>query len=447
MEIKQFYDRGLAHGSYAILSEGEMAVIDPSRDPKPYYDFAEKNNSKIVAVIETHPHADFVSSHLEISKTTGAKIYVSKLLGAEYPHTAFDEGDVLQLGKIKLKAINTPGHSPDSITILLEDENGKQVAAFTGDTLFVGDVGRPDLRESVGNLKAKREELARMMYKSTREKLMKLQQDVLVYPAHGPGSLCGKTTSPDLYSNIGKELRSNYALQPMNEEEFVKVLLDNQPFIPKYFGYDVEMNKKGAASFNEGLKSVKRITSENEIEKGIIIVDSRNEKKFKAMHIDGAINIPNGGKFETWLGSIVAPSEKFYLIAENDNELNLVVNKAAKIGYEVNIAGVLAKSEFDPASYKPVNTDDLAENPDNYTIVDARNWDEIRTGKPFQNSLEIPLPELRERIKEIPVDKPIVVHCAGGYRSAIGSSIIKAALPGIEVFDLSDGIKNFPVQV
>jgi len=447
MKIEQFYDKGLAHGSYGIISEGHMAVIDPGRDPQPYYEYAKKNNAVIVAVFETHPHADFISSHLEISKTTGAKIYVSKLLGAEYSHESFDDGDVLQLGSIKLKAMNTPGHSPDSITILLDDENGKQVAAFTGDTLFVGDVGRPDLRESVGNITAKREELARMMYKSTREKLMKLNEDVLVYPAHGPGSLCGKGMSSDLYSDIGKELRTNYALQPMNEDEFVKTLLDNQPFIPKYFGYDVELNKRGADNFEESLKKIKHISSENEIEKGATVIDSRNQDAFKEGHLTGAINIPNGGKFETWLGSVVGPGEKFYLIAENETTLNAVLIKAAKIGYEKNISGALAKKEIINISDDLLNVDLFAENTDKYTIIDARNWDEIKSGKPFPESLEIPLPELRDRVKEIPTNKPIVVHCAAGYRSAIASSIVKSALPGSKVFDLGEPIKNFPVQV
>jgi len=446
MKIEQFYDKGLAHGSYGIVSEGEMAVIDPTRDPQQYYDFAKKNNAKIIAVIETHPHADFVSSHLEISKTTGAKIYVSKLLGAEYPHNSFDDGDILPVGKVKLKAINTPGHSPDSITILLEDENGKQAAAFTGDTLFVGDVGRPDLRESVGNITAKREELARMMYKSTREKLMKLNENVLVYPAHGPGSLCGKGMSSDLYSDIGKELRTNYALQPMKEDEFVEVLLNNQPFIPKYFGYDVEVNKKGADNFQESLKKTKYISSENEMEKGVTIVDSRNQTRFRAGHLPGAINIPNGGKFETWLGSIINPDEKFYLIAESENVLHAVLIKCAKIGYEKNVAGALAKNEFNNEKDDILNVEAFEENPDQYTIIDSRNRDEIKAGKPFPSSLEIPLHEIRERVAEIPTEKPVIIHCAGGYRSAIASSIVKSALPDAKVFDLGEAIKNFPVQ-
>ena len=238
-KIHQFEDKGLAHYSYAVLSEGEIALIDPARDPQPYYEFALIHDAKIVAVIETHPHADFVSSHQEIATGKDAKIYASKLVGAAYEHETFDDGDFFQIGKVTLHAMNTPGHSPDSITVLLKDENGKAIAAFTGDTLFIGDVGRPDLRENVGNVTSKRDDLARQMYHSTREKLMKLPDDVLVYPSHGAGSLCGKGLSSANVSTIGAEKMSNAALQEINEEQFVKFLSSDHPFVPKYFGYDV----------------------------------------------------------------------------------------------------------------------------------------------------------------------------------------------------------------
>ena len=225
MEIKQFEDKNLAHYSYAIVSNEEVALIDPSRNPQLYYDFAKQHHAKITTVIETHPHADFVSCHLEINKTTEAKIYVSKLLSAEYTHQTFDDGDVIKLGNIALKALNTPGHSPDSISIVAIDENGKQQAVFTGDTLFIGDCGRPDLRESAVAITAARQELAKQMYHSLRNKLMTLPDDVLVYPAHGAGSLCGKGLSAANTSTIGAEKSSNWSLQNMSEEDFVKELL------------------------------------------------------------------------------------------------------------------------------------------------------------------------------------------------------------------------------
>ena len=204
MIIEQFYDKLLAHGSYAIISDGKMALVDPARDVQPYLDFAKTHNAEIVAIFETHPHADFVSSHVELHDLTGANIYVSKLVGADYDHVAFDEGDTLEMGDITFRCLHTPGHSPDSISILAE-ENGKAHAIFTGDTLFVGDVGRPDLREGVGNLTAAKRDLAEAMYNTTREKLLPLEDEVLVYPAHGAGSLCGKNLSDDLFSTMGEE--------------------------------------------------------------------------------------------------------------------------------------------------------------------------------------------------------------------------------------------------
>ncbi|MCC8409939.1 MBL fold metallo-hydrolase [Mucilaginibacter sp. UR6-1] len=439
MFINQFYDKGLAHASYGVIRAGKMVVIDPARNPQQYYDLASLHEAEIVGVIETHLHADFVSSHLEIHQTTGATVYISKLAGAEYPHETFDDGDIIDLADIKLKAINTPGHSPDSICILVEDENGKDAAIFTGDTLFVGDVGRPDLRESAGNITAKKEELARRMFHTTRHKLMPLRKDVIVYPAHGPGSLCGKNMSADLQSTIGRELRENYALQPMEEAEFVELLIADQPFVPKYFGYDVETNKSGAPAFKQGIDAVKVVESVS-VEKGVLIIDSRPAKQFKNGHLSGAVNLQDGEKFETWLGSIVAPDEQFYLIAASEHCINEAVAKAAKIGYEKNIkaASTQLKGEhIQDADF----TDDLVANQNNYTIVDVRNTGETAKGKVFESAINIPLPELRERVNEIPTGKPIVVHCAAGYRSAAASSIIEAAVTNTPVFDYGEAIK------
>ena len=437
MIIHQFYDKGLAHASYAIIRTGKMVVIDPSRDPQPYYDFAKLHEADIVGVIETHPHADFVSSHLEIHQTTGATIYVSKLTGAEYPHQTFDDGDVVELYDIKLKAINTPGHSPDSICILLEDEHRHNAAIFTGDTLFVGDVGRPDLREDVGNITSKKEEMAKQMYHSTREKLMRLPANVVVYPAHGPGSLCGKNMSPDLHSTIGREIRENYALQLMDELQFVKTLTADQPFVPKYFGWDVEMNKKGATALEKTITAVLKYSS---IEKNILIIDTRPKADFRNGHLKGSINLQNGEKFETWLGSIIGPDEQFYLIAKTDSELDFMINKTAKIGYEGNIKAALLTP--DNAIEKSVDLDlsDFKANEQNYTVIDVRNLGEVNAGTLFNDPVIIPLPELRERIREIPTDKPIVVHCAAGYRSAAAASIISAKIKNVPVYDLGEAI-------
>ncbi|MFD2247382.1 MBL fold metallo-hydrolase [Pontibacter ruber] len=444
MKIKQFEDKGLAHYSYAVLSEQtrEVVLVDPARNPQPYYDYAESNNAKIVGVIETHPHADFVSSHLEIHEKTGATIYAHSLVGADYPHKAFDEGAVLELGEVKLKSLHTPGHSPDGISIVLEHE-GKDKAVFTGDTLFIGDVGRPDLRESAGNITAKREELARQMYHSTREKLMQLDDDVLVYPAHGAGTLCGKGLSEANSSTIGAEKMSNYALQQMSEDQFVKVLTEDQPFIPKYFGYDVGLNKQGAPAYKTSIEGVARMEKNYKPEAGALVVDARSEKTFKKGHYKGAINIQNGGKFETWLGSIVGPNERYYLIAESDEQLNELISKAAKIGYELLIKGAFVLDEKAEFTSPVIDMEAFRQHQDDYTIVDIRNASEVKGGKFFDKAINIPLPELRERAKEIPADKPVVVHCAGGYRSAAGSSIVEAALPDAKVLDLSEAVNDF----
>lgn len=443
MKIEQFYDLGLAHASYAILNNNEIALIDPARDASPYYKFALDHGSTIKAIIETHPHADFVSSHKEISEKTGAKVYVSKLLGADYPHEAFDDGDEITLGNIKLKAMNTPGHSPDSISILLVDESGKEHSVFTGDTLFIGDVGRPDLRENVGNLTAKREELARNMYQSTREKLMILPEDVLVYPAHGAGSLCGKNLSEDTVSTIGKELKENYALQPMNEDDFVDALLVGQPFIPKYFGYDVELNKNGADSLKESLEEVKWLKKGEDLDKSVIIIDTREPGQFKSAHLKNSINLAEGPRFETWLGSIIAPNEPYYLMGESEEALKGFLWKASKIGYEKNIEALVLVPDNLTEREDLLDISDFRNNPGKYQIIDVRNATEYKEIQPFASSINIPLPELRERIGELPGDKPLVVHCKTGYRSAAATSIIRDHSNGQGVYDLGEEIESY----
>lgn len=449
MEIKQFEDKNLAHYSYAIVSNGEVALIDPARNPQPYYDFAALHNAKITTIIETHPHADFVSSHLEIHITTDATIYVSKLLGAEYAHQSFDESEVIALGNITLKALNTPGHSPDSISIVAIDENQKQQAVFTGDTLFIGDCGRPDLRENAGAITAARSELALQMYHSLRTKLMTLPDDVVVYPAHGAGSLCGKGLSTHNKSTVGAEKMQNWSLQMMSEEHFIKELLSDQPFIPKYFPFDVSVNKKGAENYLESISRIKKrepITCEvcaDTLNPAIAIIDSRPQLQFKKAHLKNAINLMNDTNFETWLGSIIDPEEQFYLIAETEAVLQELIERTAKIGYEKQIALAFV-GNFGNTEMQVFDSSVLQENEDAFTIIDIRNDSEVESNKTFAKSIHIPLHQLRERTSEIPLDKPILVHCAGGYRSAAGSSIIQSQINGaVQVFDLGEAVKTF----
>ncbi len=444
MKIQQFEDESLAHYSYAILSEcqKEIILIDPARNPQPYFDYAKANDAKIVGVIETHPHADFASSHLEIHHTTGATVYISEKVNVFYPHQPFDEGQSILMGNITVSAINTPGHSPDSICILLE-HHGVQKAVFTGDTLFIGDCGRPDLREDAGSIQLSRNELAKMMYQSLHQKLAVLNDDVIVYPAHGAGTLCGKNLSSTPFSTIAEEKKTNWSLQPVSEENFVKELLADQPFIPAYFPFDVELNRKGAAPFRQSIDKIGIAAHTPDIESGVLIVDTRNEKKYKNGSLPGAINLMGGNKFETWLGSIIHPGEPFYLVSDDEKELQSVIERAAAIGYELQIKQAFILKE---GSQKQslINVEEFRNHPENFTIVDIRNEGEVKHHKIFADSIAIPLGSLRNNIHKIPTHKPVVVHCAGGYRSAAGSSILRSILPhNVAVYDLSEAIKSF----
>lgn len=448
MNIEQFEDKNLAHYSYAVLSDStlEIVLIDPARDPQPYYDYAKEQGAKIVGVIETHPHADFISSHLQIQQKTGATIYTSKLMNPEFPFTPFDEGTVLELGKMKFKAMNTPGHSPDSISIVVEHE-GKDAAVFTGDTLFIGDCGRPDLREQGENADLKREALAKDMYHSLRDKLMPLDNKVIVYPAHGAGTLCGKSLSKASSSTIGEEKATNWSLQEMSEEAFVTELTADQPFIPKYFPYDVDLNKKGAPGFAESLEKVamgQKIDNQEralQLDQHIVIIDTRDAAAYKNQHLRNSINIMDGEKFETWLGALIAPGDHFYLAAENEGALRRLTERVAKIGYEPFIKEAFVL-DFGTESSADLDMERFKKQPSAYTIVDIRNKPEAASQPVFKEAINIPLPELSNRLNEIPTDKPIVVHCAGGYRSAAGSSLLENSL-NAEVYDLSERIEEF----
>ncbi len=454
MHIKQWEDENLAHFSYAVVSDCEkkIVLIDPSRNPQPYLDFAKQNEAAIIGIIETHPHADFVSSHLELSDVTGAPIYVNSLVGVSYQHTAFDEGDTIEFGKIKLTCLHTPGHSPDSITILLEYD-GAQTAAFTGDTLFIGDCGRPDLREGAGNQKMTRLELAKSMYHTLRNKLLPLDDNVIVYPAHGAGSLCGKGLSKANSSTMAHEKETNWSLQAMTEQKFVTTLLRDQPFIPAYFPFDVELNRMGAAPYEVSIRSIKignDVRSKADADKldpAVVVVDARKEGVYKQGHLQNSINLMEGDKFDTWLGSIIKPNEPFYLAGESRNQLQRLIERAAAIGFEPQIKQAFILT-YKGETQEIIDLEDFKAHTANYTIVDVRNESELRESKPFSSSISIPLPEVRNRVNEIPTDKPIVVHCAAGYRSAAASSIIHSALnEKVKVYDLSEAVKQFLPQV
>lgn len=374
---------------------------------------------------------------------TGAPIYVSKKLEAQYPHNPFDEGDEIQVGQLRLKALNTPGHSADSISVLLIDEDGRQHSVFTGDTLFVGDVGRPDLRENNGSQDEMREQLARKMYHSTREQLMPLEREAMVYPGHGAGSLCGKNLSEETTSTLGRELEQNPSLQEMEEDSFVERLLQDQPYIPKYFKHSVELNRRGAPAYHESILKVPRLTEEESLQEGVLVVDTRDQLRFKSAHRPGSLNLMDGPKFETWLGSLVDPGEPFYLLSDDEDTLDRLIGKVTKIGYEKNIRGAMLTQKPGDAHSRFINLEHFKANPDGYTIVDVRNSPEMEEGKLFPHAIHIPLYELRERAGEVPEEKPVVVHCAAGYRSAAAFSILDEKLKEIQVYDLGEAVKEY----
>ena len=446
MHIEQFTDKALSHFSYAILCGHKMALVDPARNPLPYYKFAEKHQAKIVAIFETHPHADFISSHYQIHKETGAKIYVSKDLGADYPHETFDEGDEFSINHVHFSAINTPGHSPDSICVLAKDTQTPKEALFTGDTLFIGDVGRPDLREDAGNMKATRESLAKAMYHTVQNKFSNLSDEVLIYPAHGAGSLCGKNMSDASSSTLGNERMGNWAFKSQTEEEFVQELLNDQPFVPSYFGFDVDTNKKGPENFMLSIWSVPLNINVSGLEDDYLVIDAREPDAYKSGHIPNSINImarDENDRFETWLGAIVKPNEKIFLVIKSIDDYQYILDRVARIGYENQILSVITLAENLEEKDEVLDLEDFKSKPEDYTIIDIRNPSEVANGLFFENAEHYPLNDLRETAKDIPDDKPIIVHCAGGYRSRAGYGIIKNIKPNAQVFDLSFAVSDF----
>lgn len=444
MNIKHFYDPTLAQGAYAVESNGKMAVIDPPRDPKEIIEWAVDCKAEITAILETHPHADFISSHSELHDITGAEVYFHPKAGAQCAHHPLMHGDRVQVGQLILEALYTPGHSPDHNSFLLYDEDGKPAALFSGDSLLVGDVGRPDLREgSSGDQKVGRTELASMMYDTVNEIFSALPEDVVVYPAHGPGSLCGKNIGDDLSSTIGREKKTNWAFAAETRDEFVKSFLEGQAFIPQYFSYNVELNTKGAPALKSALEEVPTAKGVG-IPEDALVIDTRSISEFRKGHLRGALNIRcnKEDKYETWLGSLVAPGEKFYLVADNQIGLEAAIYRAAKIGYEGQISGGVVNPLGEKAYAAELDTDHLADNINDYTIVDVRNASETEEKTVFETAFHIPLHELRERAGELPNRKPIVVHCAGGYRSAAAYSIINRS-KGVEVFDLGEAVALF----
>jgi hydroxyacylglutathione hydrolase len=450
--FQQYYLGCLAHASYLIGDELSQlaAVVDPQRDIDQYVRDAEHHGLQIQHVFLTHFHADFLAGHLELRDRTGATIYLGARAQAEYAFKPMKDGQTLDLGDVRLQVLETPGHTPESISILVYDrkKNSEQPeAVLTGDTLFVGDVGRPDLRASLG---WSSQELGGMLYDSLHQKLLPLPDQTRVYPAHGAGSLCGKSLGPENWSTIGVQRRLNYALQPMSKETFIGVVLAEQPDAPPYFTYDAVLNTKERPTLEKTLERTLKPLTLDEVLRlesaGAQILDVRDAAAFAAAHLAGSINIGLGGTYATWAGTLLSREKPIVIIAEPGREHEAEM-RLGRIGFD-NAAGYLEEGmralaprpdlvrrteRLDPASL----VQEL-QSLDPPVILDVRSPGE-RRAKRIENSFHLPLNHLQERLPELPRGRRLVVQCGSGYRSSIGASFLR--LHGINnVADLAGGI-------
>jgi hydroxyacylglutathione hydrolase len=436
MKIEQIYTGCLAQGAYYISSEGEAAIIDPLREVGPYIEKASKDHSKIKFVLETHFHADFVSGHLDLAKKTGATIVYGPTAKPNFEaHIALD-GEILQVGKVGIKVLHTPGHTLESVTYLLINEDGKEYAIFTGDTLFLGDVGRPDLAQK-GDITM--EDLAGMLYDSLRDKIMTLPEDIIVYPAHGAGSACGKHMMKETVDTLGNQKKLNYALRAnMTKEEFIKEVTSELPPPPAYFPENVKMNKEGYESMETVLKQGLKSLNPEEFEMianetGALVLDTRNDREFAQGFVPNSINIGIDGGFAPWVGALIPGVNHPILLVTETGREEEVVTRLARVGFD-NTLGYLqngieawknAGKELD--SIKTVSAQELSGKLKNNTlkIVDVRKPSEFEA-EHVEGATNVPLDFLNEHLNEIPKEGEVYVHCAGGYRSMIANSILKS---------------------
>ncbi len=438
MILKQFYLNCLAHASYLIGDEASAtaAVIDPQRDIGGYLTFAREHGLTIRHVFLTHLHADFLAGHLEMRDQTGAAIYLGAAAKAEYAFHPLGDGDVVEFGAVRLEALETPGHTPESISLLVYDLAVSATvphAVLTGDTLFIGDVGRPDLRAALGWSAA---DLGTLLYTSLREKLLRLPDSSLVYPAHGAGSLCGKALSKETVSTLGEQRRSNYALQPMSREAFLELVTADQPDAPAYFTYDAVLNSLERPTLEQALeREMHPLTIEELLtaqSAGAQILDTRDPAEFAAAHLDGSVNIGLVGQYATWAGTILKHDQPIVVIADPGMETESAL-RLGRIGFD-NVIGYLRDglrsadgSRATIVSTERIGADVAAQRLASGAppvVVDVRTPAE-RAEKQIAGSLHIPLSRLLDRLDDIPADRPVLVHCAGGYRSSIAASLLQ----------------------
>lgn len=421
--IKQFEDVNLAHYSYIAISNGEALVVDPERNPKKYYDYAELHHAKIVAVFNTHPHADFASGHLQIHKDTGARIYVWSKVGAEYDHIALEWWETISFGNANIKTYFTPGHSPDSMSYLVNDASDKQIAMFTGDRVFIGDVGRADLRETVGNIKAKQEELAALMYTSTRSILPTLDDSLMILPAHGAGTSCGKWLSKMNMATLANQIKYNPMLQNMLESDFVKELTSEQPAIPAYFTNSVLLNKKWNTDYSQAYAS---INLRDSLVGDALVVDTRTREQSQNYPLASEyVSIPlHNPSFVGMLWALVMPDEQFVLLVERASDKDMLIQLVLSIGYEAHCAWVYIV-ETNWYHKLIVHKSEWEKNSD-YTILDVRSEYTYETNPVHKNSINIPIEQLRSRLGELDKEVVYIPYCGWLYKSSIALSVLQS---------------------
>mgnify|MGYP002778866319 CR=1 FL=1 len=426
MQFKQFYLGCLAHASYYLGSEEEAVVIDPQRDVRQYLDEAAANNQKIKYIIETHSHADFVSGHIELAQKTGAHIVYGWRANTEFPALKVKDGDELLVGKIKLKFLETPGHTPEGITILAEDteDASAPLKMFTGDTLFIGDVGRPDL---VGSKGFTAEQMGAMLYESLHEKILPLPDETEIYPAHGAGSLCGKSLSKETWSTLGEQRRMNYALQPMSREEFVKLAAADQPEVPAYFPKSAARNLQGSAALEDLPKP--REFSPDEIENfDGVVLDVRAGAEYGAGHVANSINIGLGGQFALWAGTLIPIGTPLAIVAESQAQIDEAFMRLARVGHE-SVKGFILIGDYagEKARVEQISVAEVNEKlSDDIQFVDVRRAAEHAAGH-APRTINLPLDKLPKELDKLNPDKPTYVICQSGYRSSIGASVLENA--------------------
>ncbi|MDB5257293.1 MAG: fold metallo-hydrolase [Chitinophagaceae bacterium] len=435
MKVEQIYTGCLAQGAYYIVSEGEAAIIDPLREIKPYTERAKKDGVKIKYIFETHFHADFVSGHIDLAKATGATIVYGPTAQTAFESYQAKDQEVFQLGKVQLKVLHTPGHTLESSCYLLIDQHGKERAVFTGDTLFIGDVGRPDLAQKATHMT--QDELAGLLYDSLRTKVMTLPDDVLVYPAHGAGSACGKHMSKETVSTIGEQKKTNYALRfDMTKAEFIQEVTEGLLPAPGYFPLNVQMNQQGYESIDNVLKRANHPLTPVEFEHlanetGALILDTRPAPQFAAAFIPNAINIGIEGGFAPWVGTLVPDILQPILLITEEGKEEEVATRLARVGYDHTIgylaggmkAWMAAGKETDHVDH--ITAEDLIRKHAKDKIVDVRTVEEFENGH-LAVAENIPLDGLNDHMNSLSRKEPLYIHCAGGYRSMIAASMLKA---------------------